>query len=209
MSFHNVRLREEIEQGAQGGPRFKTTVLTLDSGHEKRNIEWSRSRGSWDIAYGVDNKDTLEEVIDFFYARHGRAYGFRFKDWTDFEAGEVSTPEPIGTGDGTTRKFQLVKTYWSGAHAYVRPITRPVSGTVRVFLNNVEQASHLYVMDHDTGVLNMDTAPAAGVSVGAVFQFDVPVRFDQDELNLNAIHCDVFSIPAIRIIEIREDLQSI
>ena len=80
MAFHDVRLDEDIERAAVGGPSFKTSVLQLSSGFEKRNIDWQRARGIWDISYGVDTKTNLEAVVAAFYARQGRAHTFRFKD---------------------------------------------------------------------------------------------------------------------------------
>ena len=80
MAFDEVRLREDVELGAEGGPRFKTTVLTLASGHEKRNIDWSEARGDWDVSYGISSRTDLASVIDFFWARQGRARGARSRD---------------------------------------------------------------------------------------------------------------------------------
>lgn len=208
MAFHDVRLPEDIEKGASGGPRFKTTVLTLSSGYEKRNIDWERTRGRWDIGYGVDKKTQLEAVLAFFYARQGRAHSFRFKDWTDYEIGvdATDTPQEIAVASGSNVDFQIVRRYTSGSVTFDREITRPVSGTARVFLNSVEQGSG-FTVDYDTGVITFSVAPTAAVSVGVICEFDVPARFDTDELDLVAIRSDVFSAPRIDIVEIRERLQ--
>ena len=85
MGFDEVRLPTNIEIGAQGGPQFNTTIIALSSGFEKRNINWADSKGTWDIGYSIRYKEDLDIVIQFFYARRGRANGFRFKDWSDFE----------------------------------------------------------------------------------------------------------------------------
>jgi len=157
-SFHNVRLPEEIESGAQGGPGFKTTVLTLSSGFEKRNIEWSRSRGSWDISYGIQTKDDVGSVIDFFYARRGKAYGFRFKDWTDFEI----TNQTIGTGDGVAVVYQVFKNYQDDGGSFQRKITRIVDGTLSVYVNAILKSDPGdYTVDIDTGLITFGTAPGA------------------------------------------------
>ena len=49
-------------------------------------------------------------LIAFFRARKGRAFGFRFKDWNDYQA----LAETFGTGDETTRTFQPTRGYSSG-----------------------------------------------------------------------------------------------
>jgi hypothetical protein len=81
----------------------------------------------------------MDELIAFFRARKGKAYGFRFKDWTDYKA----TSQLIGTGDGAIKTFQLVKRYPSGSVVEVRTITKPIAGTVRVYKDGVEQLSGL------------------------------------------------------------------
>jgi uncharacterized protein (TIGR02217 family) len=53
----------------------------------------------------------IDELVAFFRARRGKAYGFRFKDWTDHKA----TGQLLGTGDDALTQFQLVKTTRPGA----------------------------------------------------------------------------------------------
>lgn len=207
MVFHDVQLSEEIERGAQGGPEFRTTVLELSSGFEQRNINWSRTRGSWDISYGLDKKSNQEQVLAFFYARQGKAHTFRFKDWTDFEIG-TTTPEvvqEIAVGDAVEDRFQIIRRYSSGGFIFDREITRPVVGTVRVFLDSVEQVSG-FTVDNSTGVVDFTVAPGVSVSVGIICEFDNPVRFDTDRLDLRAFFNGDFSVPAIVIKEVREVL---
>ena len=207
MAFHNVRLNEDIEKGAQGGPGFKTTVLELSSGFEKRNIDWERARGTWDLSYGLDKKTNLEVVLAFFYARQGRAHSFRFKDWTDFQIGTTTpeVPQAIGIGDAVEDRFQIVRRYVSGATTFSREVTRLVAGTTRVFLDGVEQFTG-FTVDDDTGVLDFTAAPGGGVVVGIVCEFDVPVRFDADQLDLRAVREEIFSVPVVLVVEVREAL---
>ena len=203
MAFHDARLPEDVERGAQGGPRFKTTILVLGGGLEKRNIDWQTTRGEWDIGYGIESKQDFSDVIDFFYARQGRAHSFRFKDWTDFEVGSTSNPVTFATGDTTTTVFQAQKRYSSGSIDFDRDLTKIVSGTVEVYVNAVLQADPAdYSIDLLTGLITFVSAPAA-VPIGLVCEFDVPVRFDTDALDVTAQLCDVGSIPQINILEVK------
>jgi uncharacterized protein (TIGR02217 family) len=122
--FHEVRFPNNIAYGATGGPEFATTVVATGAGHEKRNVNWSEARGRWDVASGLKKQAQIDELIAFFRARKGRAYGFRFKDWTDYRA----TGQLLGTGDDALTQFQLVKHYPSGSVIEVRTITKPVAG---------------------------------------------------------------------------------
>jgi uncharacterized protein (TIGR02217 family) len=158
----------------------------------------------------MDTKDNHEAVLAFFYARRGRAYGFRFKDWTDYEIGNnaTSTPQFIGTGDGATLKFQIYRRYTNGTVTYDRPITRIVAATTRVFVNAIEEMSG-WTVDNDTGIVTFSTAPADTLPVAVICQFDVPVRFNIDSLRLDAVRDDAFTIPEVPIVELRERLGSL
>ena len=207
MAFHDVRFPDNISRGARGGPERRTQIVELASGDEERNASWANSRRRYDVAYGIRRADDLAAVVAFFEARNGRLHGFRFKDWGDHKSclpsgTSVPTDQLIGTGDGATTTFQLVKRYASGSQTWVRKITKPVAGTVRVALDGAEQLSG-WTVDTTTGVLTFDTAPAAGVVITAGFAFDVPVRFDTDVLDVTLDLERLGSITSIPLLEIR------
>lgn len=204
--FVEERLPEEVERGAVGGPMFKTIITPLASGHEQRNISWSQSRAEWDIGYGLSHlkpgksQSYLNQVIAFFYARRGRAVGFRFKDWTDYEVEDVT----IGVGDTSTVDFQAVKIYNEGGLAtYTRILSKLVTGTVVVKIDGTPTVA--FTVDVDTGIITMDTAPAGGEVISLTCEFDVPVRFDVDKLDVTAITQSAGSIGSIPIVEVRQD----
>lgn len=206
MAFHDVQLPTDIERGAQGGPRFKTTVMTLSSGLEKRNVEWRRTRGEWDIGYGIQAKEDLQAVIDFFYARQGRAHSFRFKDWSDYEVGDAATntPAAFAAGDSTTVAFQLEKRYTSGGYTFHRPITKPRSSTVRIFVNSVEQFGN-WSVNALTGIVTFNSAPANLAAIQAILEFDVPVRFDTDAMDINMEMFAAGSFPQLPVVEVKNE----
>ncbi len=196
-SFHDVRFPPDISYGASGGPAYATTVIATVSGHEHRNVNWSQARGRWNVAHGLKTRQQVAELIAFFRARKGRAHGFRFKDWTDFEA----TGQLIGVGDGATTAFQQAKTYSSGGEGEVRTITKPVAGTVAVFLNGAPAGG--WTVDPTTGLVTFAVAPSAGVAVTASFEFDVPARFDTDHMDITVETYDLARWAQIPVVEIR------
>ena len=207
MAFHEVRFPDDISRGARGGPERRTQIVELASGDEERNASWADSRRRYDAAYGIRRADDLAAVIAFFEARGGRLHGFRWKDWGDYRSGLPSAPvlavdQALGTGDGTTAAFQLVKRYESGAQIWTRRIVKPVAGTVRVALASVEQLSG-WSVDTTTGLVSFDMAPAAGELVTAGFEFDVPVRFDTDRLDVTWDLDRLGSIVSIPLVEVR------
>lgn len=195
MTIHDVRLPVDVERGARGGPGFKTSIITLSNGNEARNQEWERARGAWDVGYGVQSIDTLRTVDAFFRARRGRAYGFRFKDWSDFTATEQFTAAV--TGDATKR--QLVKSYDDTVNPYVRLIVLPVTDTLTVYVDDFVTTDFTLLPN---GILDFDSDP--GMNVKATFEFDVPVRFDTDTF---VVQLETFmsgAVPSIAIVELRE-----
>ena len=207
MAFHEVRFPYNISRGARGGPERRTQVVELASGDEERNASWANSRRRYDVAYGIRRADDLASVVAFFEARNGRLHGFRYKDWADYKSALPSqaitaTDQQIGTGTGSLQTYQLSKRYTSGAQTWVRTITKPVAGTVRVALGMVEQMSG-WTVDTTTGVITFNAAPAGGVAVHAGFEFDVPVRFDSDTLDVTLDFERLGSITSIPLLEIR------
>lgn len=209
MSFHEVRFPAPLSVGSSGGPERRTEIVELRSGFEERNSPWAHSRRRYDAGLGVRSLDDLAEVIAFFEARSGQLHGFRWKDWTDFKSCLPSaTPGPfdqrIGTGDGTTREFVLTKRYGSGPAEYLRPIGKPVDGTVRVGRAGAALAPGAgHSVDHVTGRVIFQTAPAAGAAITAGFEFDVPVRFDADRIAASLAGFAAGEIPSIPVIEVR------
>lgn len=192
--FLDVRFPDRVALGATGGPGFKTGVVTLVSGVEERNREWAKARGRWDISTGMKRREYIVDVIAHFYAVGGMHRSFRFKDHVDYQATNQAME---ATGSPTV--WQLVKRYPRGGETYVRTISKPVNGTVVVKVGGatVTPAS----IDHLTGRVTFATAP--GSTPTASFSFDVPVRFDTDQLPVTAAELDIHVVSSIELIEVR------
>lgn len=208
MAFDEVQFPTNISRNARGGPRRKTQIAALANGDEERNASWLNSRRAYDVAYGVRNADALATVVAFFEARNGMLYGFRFKDWADYKSSAPSvavaaTNQPIGTGTGAQTTFQLVKNYTSGARTYGRAITKPVAGTVKIALSGVEVFTG-WTVNTTTGIVTFTVAPGVAVPVTAGFEFDTPVRFDSDMMDVALDFERLGSISSIPLIEVRK-----
>jgi len=209
--FHETRFPTAISRAAHGGPERRTDVVVLGSGAEERNARWADSRRSYNAGYGVKSLNDLHAVIAFFEERRGRLHGFRWRDPSDWKScPPESTPtaldQAIGTGDGATAAFPLTKTYGSAFNPWSRAITKPVAGTVLVAVAGATQtAGTAYTIDHTTGIVTFlaGHVPAASAAITAGFEFDVPVRFDSDRLEINIQGLHHGAIPAIPIVEIR------
>lgn len=207
--FHEVRFPLRLAHGVTGGPVRRTDIVNLSNGREQRNARWRYARRSYDAGSGVKSIADLYEVQAFFEARLGELYGFRFRDPVDWKScGPLQVPtasdQPIGTGDGATADFALCKTYADAAGSHQRPIAKPVAGTVTVSVAGVIKPASAFTCDVTTGIVTFAPGhvPAAGAAVRAGFEFDVPVRFATDRIEVNLSTFNAGSIPAIPMTEI-------
>ena len=188
-SFHDVRLLENIEQGAHGGPSYSTSVVQTTSGYEQRTANWSAPLHKWNVASGLRSEDEYAGLLAFFHARMGQLYGFRFKDWADFQA----VNQPIVQDPVNPASWYLAVAYTSGGVSLIRRISRPVLGTV--------------VLAAPTGggavpSFNAATRLCSGPGTWTG-EFDVPVRFQADQFNLTLSQIDIGNAE-LNVIEIRE-----
>lgn len=208
MNFHEIQFPTRLSFGSVGGPERRTEVVTLANGHEERNTPWADSRRRYDAGIGLRSLDDMEHLVTFFEARRGQMYGFRWKDWSDCKSclpsGTVSFDDQIiGVGDGVVTQFALVKTYRSGPGAYARRITKPVEGSVRVGVDDVEQPEVAFAVDPATGLVDFAVPPAVGAEITAGFEFDVPVRFDTDRVQTSVASFHAGEAPNVPVVEVR------
>jgi uncharacterized protein (TIGR02217 family) len=210
-AFHEVLFPLDIALKSAGGPERKTEIVALGSGREERNARWAHSRRRYDAGYGVKTLAALSMVVSFFEERRGRLHGFRWRDRLDHSSAPPAvavTPldQNIGTGDGATTAFQLSKTYGSVHAPYARPVAKPVVGSVRVAVASTEKTLGVhFTCDVTTGIVTFlaGHVPPGGVAITAGFQFDVPVRFDTDYLEVDLSAFAAGHIPRIPLLEIK------
>lgn len=208
MSFHDERYPLGLAFGASGGPERRVDVVTLANGHEERNALWAGSRRRYEAGLALRSDDDLHALLGFFEARGGKLHGFRFRDWIDWKScPPLASPGPLdqllGSGDGVTAAFALVKLYPGAGGGWTRRITRPVAGSVRVARDGVEATTGFAVAAAGGSVV-FDSPPAPGVIVTAGFEFDVPVRFDLDHLVISLADFRAGQVPSVPLVEVLE-----
>lgn len=202
-TFVETQFPTDISYGSSGGSGFSTTIFSTEGGWEQRNVNWSATRAEYDVSHGIKSRADMDVIIEFFMAMRGRAYAFRFKDWSDF----YIVNQQIGVGDGTTRVFQLVKTYTDplGLSSYTRTIVKPVSGSLTTLLvSGVPVVSSAFSVNYTTGGITFNTAPAATHPIIVSYiEFDTPCRFDTDKLNVRQDFWETESWEGIKLMEVR------
>lgn len=184
MAFREVQFPRCIRFGVIGGPGFSTDVVTVLSGQEKRNANWSKMRHAWECAYAVKSQTDFEAVRAFFLSVQGRKDGFRFRDWADYT---VSEAQGVVAGL-TSTTFQLRKQYVSGDVTTLRDIQKPIAqGLVLRDLGTPLVLTTDYTLDATTGIVTT-TAPRTAGNLTWSGEFDVPARFDVDELRATIVN---------------------
>lgn len=182
-SFLERRFPECVSFGSSGGPGFKTSVFTFDSGITSDYINWERMRGRYEATFDNVTPADIEEVEDFFYGMRGQAIAFRYKDWSDYQI----SGQNVGVGDGTNSAFQIFKRYQSGQHVFDRIIKKTVPNTSQISIDGTTllEGSDYFMIDAE-GRIVFTTTPDAGAIIRLDYiEFDVPVRFDSDFLNVS------------------------
>jgi uncharacterized protein (TIGR02217 family) len=204
-SFHEVQLPLPLAFGAAGGPERMTDIARLASGGESRNARWAASRKRWEVGGAAMKLDVAHDLVAFFEARRGRLYGFRFRDPVDCRScapsiAPAAVDQPLGIGDGDVASFQLIKRYGGGSESWDRVILKPAEGSVLVAVDGA--ATTEFDIDLTTGVVTFHSPPAEGAVLTAGFEFDTPVRFDVDRLELSLEGHDAARITRASLVEI-------
>lgn len=196
MSFLEIRFPESISFNSSSILEFNTSIVTTKNGSEQRNINWNSNKMKFNIINGIKTKMELDEIVSFFRNVKGCGYGFRFKDWSDYQVEN----QLIGIGDGEKKNFQLIKYYRVNDNYYIRKITKPVISTIKIFIDDIR--TNDIKVDLKTGIVSFNEAPAVNAPINATFEFDVPVRFDKDMLEITMETINTGNVKDITLIEI-------
>ena len=174
--FNEMRLLDCVAYGSQFGQEFNTRIVSLKSGYERRNIEWSMPLGRYSVLFQALNPEDHDAVRAAHMASMGSAIPFRFKDWTDYQAEN----EMIGIATGSPQELQLVKSYTFGALTLERVIKKPIEDSVILYADG---ESIGVSVDETTGIVSFIADVDAEITWSG--EFDVPVRFQNDRLDFD------------------------
>lgn len=213
MSFlETPRFPDEIAAWAVGGRGFMTTVVETYGGNEYRNAAWSQARGKWEVlqdAVRMGNPSSprsMQALRTLFRVCAGQLYGFRFKDYQDYQDEAGGVLGTTGLAVGSTLAYQMFKDYVLSPLSYQQIIQKPVASTIAVYNNGVLQTTPgQYSLDSTTGIVTFVSQPTVGHTLTWTGEFDVPVRFATDDprLGLEPQTGAVWEWQQLTLIEIR------
>ncbi len=178
-------------------PRTKTTIQVTAGGNERRNQDWEHPLHRFILPEAAGRQwEVLEALKKHWLIMGGPFHSFPFYDPLDFASIDLVKPnltptismtdQYIGTADGFTDTFQLVKTYSVGPETYDRTIYLPVLDSVVVAIDGVLVPDTDYTVTRPGGAIQFDTPPPDATIddpgiITAGFLFDVEVRFESDD----------------------------
>lgn len=213
MAFHNDAVFDfQLTTGSRYRPGFRTAIVEVAGGGEQRVQNYETVRHGGEVGIALRDWTQLQLVRDFFIARMGATYGFRFPDPSDHSSAidGHSAPSPtdqyLGEGDGTNVQFQLRKQYIQGLTVRNRLIRYPVASTVTIAIDDVPTTN--FTVDDSTGTVTMGLAPGAGATVKAGFLYHNGVRFGEDTdqgLDISFEEFENGAVPQVELIELIDE----
>lgn len=201
--FYEINFPENVSIKSKYYIEYDTQINRSKNGREQRVSNKDEPLLYYNIVSGIKTKEEIDSIIKLFKFVKGRAIGFRFKDWLDYSA----INQTIGVGDDETVEFQLIKTYTTILNneniIHIRKITKPVKSTVNIFVGGVNYNDNLTINYTNGKIIFKNPVPMNEV-ITANFEFDVPVRFDNDTLEILMRNINSGEINNIRLIGIAE-----
>lgn len=180
MGFVETRIPLKIHPGSGGSLKLADERVILRSGWDHVNRYWEQELRTWDLRRQILTEAQYLELLSFFLAvANGRSNGFRARDLSDYRVPDAYNSERSLCQAISDTQFQLVKRYASDGQTWTRTIKKPVAGTVQLYVDEVFQPDG-YTVDYSSGIITFDAAP--GTTPTAQFEFDVPVKFETNEL---------------------------
>lgn len=177
---------------------WKTRVQEAVSGKEVRIADWSFPRRQWELTFdflrSAPSFAEWQSLVGFFNQRQGI-----FDSWLYSDADDNSvTDQPLGTGDGATTAYQLVR----ALGGYVEPIIAP-NAIASVKIAGVVQSGGSYSVNGNTGQLAFTTAPASGAAITASFTYYFRCRFFGDSMDFEKFMSQLWLAKAVKFVSLK------
>lgn len=183
-------------------PEFSTLVRVAANGQDTRVGLMAAPKWHFKLTYDVLRADfthqELQTLMGFFLQRHGQLDSFLYKDPDD----SVVVGQPLGTGDGTAKTFQLIRSFGG----FIEPVRAPdLSATLNVYVDGVLKTSGTdYAVaawgSATPGLITFTAAPAGGKLVSADFTFFFPVRFAADTAEFSQFMRQLWELKQIELV---------
>ena len=209
--FHEIRLDPYISWESTIGPSYKTAIHDVPSGDEFRTSGWDKGRLMMTISKELMDRPTVFALESFFRARKGSRFAFRVRYWNLY----LRTDEPLPLLTNTTAQLQLV--FPDAIAPETMLVKKPVlAGDVHNTNDSLLYAPDItlkkdgvafassgnWTIDRTTGIITFGTSQA-GHTFTWSGSFDIPMRFNTDQLSIKRTFMDDHSWDDFQLIEVK------
>jgi uncharacterized protein (TIGR02217 family) len=202
-------------------PTFSTEIQSSLAGREVRVQNFQNPIWEFTMAYEYllndprsrdENEQTpLETLVGFFLARGGQFDDFLLNesDLTQRLEDSVYSGQPIGTGDGTTKNFQLVRNFGG----FLETCQNPANQSATVYVSGRTPVLQVQGTDYtiSLGLVTFTSAPANGAAITADFAFLHRVRFDigssrssKEGIEFSNFYYNLYECKEVQLITVRK-----
>jgi|SRR5882724_1007069 uncharacterized protein (TIGR02217 family) len=202
-------------------PTFATEIQSSLAGREVRVQNFQNPIWEFTLAYEYllndprsrdENEQTpLETLIGFFLARGGQFDDFLLNesDLTGRLEDSVFSGQPIGTGDGVTKTFQLVRNFGG----FLEACQNPANQAATIYVSGRTPPLQVQGTDYTIalGLVTFTAAPANGAAITADFTFLHRVRFDtgtsrsgKEGIELSNFYFNLYECKEVQLISVRK-----
>lgn len=202
-------------------PTFSTEIQESLAGREVRLQNFQNPIWEFTLTYEYllndprsrdENEQTpLETLVGFFLARGGQFDDFLLNesDLTQRLEDSVYSGQPIGTGDGTTKNFQLVRNFGG----FMETCQNPANQSATVYVSGRTPPLQVQGADYTVslGLVTFTNAPANGAAITADFTFLHRVRFHtgssrsgKEGIEFSNFYFNLYECKEVQLISVRK-----
>jgi len=186
---------DNVEQRSKNGA---VTVLMNDPYPQwsvELNYEFLRDSEGRPSARNPKNYPELKELLGFFLQRGGNADTFLIDPELLTDKPEPVAAHQIGTGDGATTVFYLMR----DIGGFAMEVQDPIPGSVKISADGTPVTSGWTL--GTKGDITFASAPAADAVITASFRWRLSVRFAQSSLEYKAFMFDLYEADSVKLIQ--------
>lgn len=207
MAFDEIEFPRSLSVDLRFSPGLLVDRVVTRAKVEFRDRVWSQDNAVFRLGLNNRSADDVHAALVFLRAREYSFRGFRLWNPLDYKScAPLQTAAfddvVIGTGDGVTTDFQLIKTHISGAQTFSKKIVKPIAGTVLIGINGAAQGSG-WTVNTVTGLVSFSVAPGDTLPVTAGFHWNYPVTLATESADLLSLGTQVGAIPDMRFEELK------
>ena len=200
-------------------PTFSTEIQESLAGREVRLQNFQNPIWEFSLTYDYllndprtrdENEQTpLETLVGFFLARGGQFDDFLLNesDLTGRLEDSVYSGQPIGTGDGVSRTFQIVR----NIGGFLEAVQSPMNQTATVYVTG--RAPQVQGTDYtiSNGMVSFAVAPSGGAGITADFIMLQRVRFHtgssrsgKEGIEFSNFYFNLYECKEVQLISVRK-----